>query len=277
VPGVRARPGRWRDLGLLAPAAVVLTLLFGASVAGLLRTSLVPLGGEASLDTWRALLDDPAFTDALVFSLRTTVLSTLLAAVLALALAGPLRRGGPALRTLASLPLPVPHLLVAIVAVLWLGPGGLAERILGAALPAQLIRDQAGIGIVLVYAYKEAPFLLVLLLAAMGRGLEERAEAAAVLGASPAQRARWVVWPAVRGPLVVGSIIVAAFVLGAFEVPLTVGPNDPSTLAVFALEATQGSLLGGEGTRAAALLVTSLAACALAVLAVRFARDAEGG
>jgi ABC-type Fe3+ transport system permease subunit len=85
------------------------------------------------------------------------------------------------------------------------------------------------------------------------------------------------VWPTVRGPLVVGSIVVAAFVLGAFEVPLTVGPNDPLTLAVYAAEATQGSLLGGEGARAAALLVTSALACVLAVLAVRFARDAEGG
>jgi putative spermidine/putrescine transport system permease protein len=267
---------RLRDLRLVAPAAAVLMLLFGGAVAGLVRASLVPLGGEASLDTWRALLDDPAFGDALWFSVRVAVLSTALAAVVARALAGPLRRAGPAVRTLASLPLPVPHLLVAITAVLWLGPGGLAERAVGA-LPAQVIRDEAGIGIVLVYAYKEAPFLLVLLLAAMGRGLEERAEAAAVLGASPWQRARWVVWPTVRGPLVVGSIVVAAFVLGAFEVPLTVGPNDPATLAVFAAEATQGSLLGGEGTRAAALLVTTALACVLAVVAVRFARDAEGG
>jgi putative spermidine/putrescine transport system permease protein len=266
-----------RDLRLVAPAAAVLALLFGGAVAGLVRTSLVPLGGGVTLDAWRGLAADPAFADALWFSLRITALSTVLAAVVALALAGPLRRCGPAVRTLASLPLPVPHLLVAITAVLWLGPGGLAERVLGAALPAQVVRDGSGAGIVLVYAYKEAPFLLVLLLAAMGRGLEERAEAAAVLGASPWQRARWVVWPTVRGPLVVGSIVVAAFVLGAFEVPLTVGPNDPLTLAVYAAEATQGSLLGGEGARAAALLVTSALACVLAGLAVRFARDAEGG
>ncbi len=92
----------------------------------------------------------------------------------------------------------------------------------------------------LVYVYKEAPFLALLVLAACGRGLRAREEAAAVLGATPWQRLRWVTWPAIRGPLMVGSIIVAAYVAGAFEVPLLVGPNAPPTLATFAYEATQG-------------------------------------
>jgi putative spermidine/putrescine transport system permease protein len=74
---------------------------------------------------------------------------------------------------------------------------------------------------------------------------------------------------------VVGSIIVAAFVLGAFEVPLVVGPNYPPTLATYAYDATRGDLLAGEGVAAAALLVAAVAAIALAVAAVRFARTAE--
>jgi putative spermidine/putrescine transport system permease protein len=129
---------------------------------------------------------------------------------------------------------------------------------------------------VLVYVYKEVPFLVLLLLAAMGSGLQEREEAAAVLGASAGQRLRWVVWPAIRAPLVVGSIVVAAFVLGAFEVPLVIGPNHPPTLATYAYEATQGDVLAGEGVAAAALLVTALAAIALAAAAVRLARSVEG-
>ena len=64
-------------------------------------------------------------------------------------------------------------------------------------------------------------------------GLAEREEAAAVLGASAWQRLRWVLWPTIRTPLVVGSIVVGAFALGAFEVPLTVGaaPVDAAVLA----------------------------------------------
>jgi len=259
----------------MAPAMATVVLLFGGAIAGAVRTSLVPLGGGVSLDSWRALFADPAFLDAALFSLRVTVLATVVSAAAAVGVAGLLRSHGTLVRALAALPVPVPHLLVAVLAVLWLAPGGLADRALGA-LPLSLIRDDAGLGIVLVYAYKEVPFLVLLLLAAMGSGLREREEAAAVLGASARQRLAWVVWPTIRAPLVVGSIVVAAFVLGAFEVPLVVGPNYPPTLAAYAYEATQGDVLAGEGVAAAALLLTALAAIALAAAAVRLARTVEG-
>jgi putative spermidine/putrescine transport system permease protein len=267
--------GRLRTAAPLAPAMVTVAVLFGGALAGAVRTSLVPLGGGVTLDSWRALLGDPAFVDAALFSLRVTVLATAVSAAAAVVVAGMLRSHGTLVRALAVLPVPVPHLLVAVLAVLWLAPSGLADRVLGA-LPVSLVRDDAGLGIVLVYVYKEVPFLVLLLLAAMGSGLQEREEAAAVLGASAGQRLRWVVWPAIRAPLVVGSIVVAAFVLGAFEVPLVIGPNHPPTLATYAYEATQGDVLAGEGVAAAALLVTALAAVALAAAAVRLARSVEG-
>ncbi len=276
---LRLRRERLRDRMALAPALVVLVTLFGGALLGALRSSVTPLDatgvGDAGLATWRALLHDPAFLDAIWFTLRLAAVATFSAAAIALGAALVLRHRGTGLRAMASLPVPVPHLLVAVVAVLWLAPGGLADRILGG-LPFELVRDQAGIGIVLVYVYKEVPFLVLLLLATMGRGLAEREEAAAVLGASQRQRLAWVVWPAVRGPLVVGAILVGAFVLGAFEVPLTVGPNYPPTLAEYALQATQNDVLAGEGLAAAALLCTAVLSIALAVLAVRFAKDAQG-
>jgi len=139
----------------------------------------------------------------------------------------------------------------------------------------ELIRDHGGLGIV-VYVYKEAPFLALLVLAACGRELQAREEAATVLGATPWQRVRWVMWPAIRGPLLVGSIIVAAYVVGAFEVPLLVGPNSPPTLATFAFEATKADVIAGQGTAAAALTLLALFSIAIAALAARFARDVEG-
>ncbi len=266
-----------RTAGALAPALLVLALLFGGGLAGAVRTSLVPLGGSASLESWRALFADPAFGDAVRFSLRISLTATLLSAAAAVAVASLIRSRGTALRALVALPVPVPHLLIAVLAVLWLAPGGLADRLLGTALSASVIRDEQGLGVVLVYVYKETPFLVLLVLAAMGRGLREREEAAAVLGASLGQRVRWVLWPAIRTPLVIGSIVVAAFTLGAFEVPLTVGPNYPPTLAEFAFQATQNDLLAGEGTAAAALLLTAVASIGLAMLAVRLGRDQTGG
>ncbi|MGI8845654.1 MAG: ABC transporter permease subunit [Thermoleophilaceae bacterium] len=273
----------WSRLGsraqntiLLAPALVILVTLFGGALAGAARISVVPLGGTASLDAWRGLFNDPAFGDAVVFTLRTAALSTALAAAVALGLSLAVRRRGMLVRSVLALPVPVPHLIVATVAVLWLAPGGLAERLLGG-LPVDVIRDRGGVGIVLVYVYKEAPFLLLLVLAALGRAHQEHDEAAAALGVGPLQRLRWVTWPAVRSPLVVGSIVVFAFALGAFEVPLAVGPSYPSTIAEYARDATQGDLIAGQGTAAAALLVSALTSIALAALAVRAARDPQGG
>ena len=272
----RLRAERRRARLALVPALGVLTLLFAGALAGVARTSLVPLGGEPTLDAWRALFEDPAFGDSVRFTLQITVLSTLLSCALAVLVALAVRRRSIAVRAFLSLPVPVPHLLVALSAVLWLAPGGLADRALGG-LPLTLVRDDLGLGVVLVYVYKETPFLVLLLLAAMGEGLAAREEAAAVHGAGPRQRLAWVVWPAVRTPLVVGGIVVAAFVLGAFEVPLTVGPSYPPALSEFALQATQGDLLAGEGVAAATLLLTAVASTVLAVLAVRLAKDASGG
>lgn len=266
---------RWRDRALLAPAALTIALLFGGAIAGAIRTSVLPLGGHASLDVWRALLRDPEFGDAVAFTVRTALVSTVLAAMLAVTVAMMIRGSGTAVRALVALPVPVPHLLVATVAVLWLAPGGLAERILGG-LPITLVRDRAGVGIIAVYVYKEAPFLLLLVLAALGRAEREREEATAALGVSPSQRLRWVIWPAIRGPLVLGCIVVFAYVLGAFEVPLALGPSYPPTIAEYAHQATTGDLLAGQSTAAAALLVTALASIALAALAVHVARDPQG-
>ncbi|MBS1885685.1 MAG: ABC transporter permease subunit [Actinobacteria bacterium] len=267
------------DLLRLAPALLVTTLLFGGALLGALKQSVEPpLGGGPStwsLASWRAVFADPTFLDALWFSIRLAVISSLAAALIALVLATLLRSRGPALKTTFSLPVTVPHLIVAVLAVAWLAPGGIAERALGS-LPIGVVHAQSGLGIVLVYVYKETPFLVLLLLSVMGRTLRRREEASAVLGASPSQVLRWVVWPAVRRPLAVGSMIVGAFVLGAFEVPLVLGPNYPPTLATYAYQATQTSPLSGQGKAAASLLVAAAAAIALGLAALALARTEDG-
>lgn len=273
---MNGRPG---DVLLpLAPAAGVVILLFGGAVVGAVRTSLQPgaAGTLGALDTaaWRHVLSDPSFADALLFTARVTVLSTAIAAAIAVLFAALLRSRGVLLRGVFGLPVLVPHLVVAVVAVLWLGPGGLAERLLGA-LPFDLVRDRGGWGIVLVYVYKEAPFLALLVLAAWSEEVVDREEAAAVLGAGYLARLRLVVWPSIRAPLAIGSLIVAAFAFGSFEVPLVVGPSYPRTVAVYALDQTRLSLFVGQARSAAALLVAAGVSVALAVAMVRQLRKTD--
>ena len=262
---------------LLTPAIVTLGVLFGAALAGAIRQSIDPtlLGGPASASAWRETLADGAFHDAALFTVQVTAMATALSAALALALTWFLRRAGTVPRLLATLPVPIPHVLVTVVAVVWLSPGGLADRLLGG-LPVDLVRDSEGLGITLVYAYKETPFLVLLLLMVMGTRLAENEEMAAVLGASRWHQLRHVIWPAVRLPLVLGSIVVGAFVLGSFEVPLAVGPTYPETLATYALDATQIDVAGGRATVAVALLLAALASIALAIGGLQIARRWRG-
>lgn len=262
----------------LAPAVGVLVLLFGGALVGALRTSLQPGAagtlGTFDLSAWRSVLTDPVFGDALAFTGRVTVVSTLMSVAVAVLFAALLRSRGVLARGSFGFPVLVPHLIVAVVAVLWLGSGGLADRLLGA-LPVDLVRDRGGWGIVLVYVYKEAPFLALLVLAAWDEDVADREEAAAVLGAGRLARLRLVVWPSIRAPLAVGSMIVAAFAFGSFEVPLVAGPSYPPTVAVYALDQTRISLVVGQARSAVALLVAAAVSVAFALAMVRQLRDTD--
>lgn len=241
--------------------------LFGAGMLGAIRTSLGVDArhgwSQAGLGTYRTLLSDPLFWDSVRFTLTVTAAATVVSAALAVGLAAALRHSGSVARTLVTLPVPMPHLTAAAIGALWLGPGGIADRALGG-LPVDVIRDPRGVGIVLVYVFKETPFLSLLVLASWGPAVAAREEAAAVLGARPLQRLRWVVWPAIRPSLAAGCAVVAAFVVGALEVPLVVGPTAPRTLAESALDATRTSRLDGRAIASATLMLASLLALAIA-------------
>lgn len=272
--GATLRP---RARGAL-PATVALAVLFGGALAGAAWRSLQPgslvRDGPPSPAAWKALAGDPAFWEALRFTLQYTVVATALSAALALALAAALRRAPRTATLLAAVPVPIPHLVVATIAVIWLAPGGIAERLLGV-VALDVVGDRHGIGIVLVYVFKEVPFLTLLVLAAWTPGVAEREEAAAVLGAGPLARLRHVVWPSVRPALAIGSLVVAAFLLGALEVPLVVGPTSPAALSQYALEATRTVEPIGQATAAAALLVAAALASALALAVSRLAGRAD--
>lgn len=253
-------------LGAL-PALGVIGLLFGGALVGAVRTSLQadPLAGGSSLNAWQAVLGDARFGAAVAFTVAVTAVTTAVSVIIALPVAAALRGRGWS-RTVATLPVLVPHLLVAAVAVLWLGPGGLVDRLV-AGLPFDVVRARSGLGIIIVYLVKEVPFLALLLLSVWDDAVAAREEAAAVHGAGPVATVWHVVLPAVRGPLVMGSLVIAAFVLGSFEVPLVMGPTSPDTVATYALAVTQVAALSGRAEAAAALLVVTAGAFLLAIAA----------
>lgn len=233
---------------LLLPALAVIILLFGGGLAMALAQSLgyFPAIGqtELSLDAYRRVLGDPAFGRSLGLSLWIAVASSLISIVLAvggaLALRRPLR-GQKVAAFIFQLPIPIPHLVGAIGVLFLLGQSGLLARLAyGAGLiqtPAEfpiLIYDRYGVGIILTYVWKSAPFIAIVLLAILRNLGDEYEEAARTLGAGRWQRFRYVTLPFLMPGILSSSILVFAFTFGAFEVPLLLGQRFPSMLPVLA-------------------------------------------
>jgi putative spermidine/putrescine transport system permease protein len=281
-PSATRLPRGLRIALLLAPALTVVVVLFGG---GLVQAVAQSLGHRPflppqplSLDAYRALVADPAVRAALGFTGRIGLLSTALAVVLGVAAAlavhrGRHRRAGAAL---LQVTLPVPHAVAALAMVLLLGQSGTFSRLAAGtglvAAPADfpaLTQDAFGWGIVASFVWKEAPFVAVVALAALG-GVAEREDAARVLGASAAQRLRHVVLPALAPAVGAAGVLVFAFTVGSYEVPFLLGRPFPTTLPVVAYQLyREPDLASRPLAMAVAVLTAALAgACVLAYLAL---------
>jgi putative spermidine/putrescine transport system permease protein len=240
--------GEVRPYLLVAPAVGAIVLLFGGGLAlGVAQSfGYLPVIGltQPTLVYYARVLSDPQFYLSLALTLGIAVVSTLLAGVLAVATALLLRRsfvGSRMLTFVYQVPLPVPHLVAAAGLVMLLAQSGIVARLAYAlGLIAQpgdfppLFYDRSSVGIVLVYLWKEVPFIGLVLLAVLKSVGTEYEEAAATLGASPWQRLRFVLLPLLLPGLFATSVIVFAYMFGSFEIPLLLGARYPEVLPVLA-------------------------------------------
>jgi len=240
-----------------APAALALTAIVAAPVAvGVAYAIGASLGawgvgaqaGEAGLGLGRIfrVVREPTVVDGTLWTLRVALLSTALSTALAVGLALAFRGGDRADRigrTLALLPLPVPHLVAAVAALLILGQSGLLARVafaLGwiegpAGMPA-LVYDRAGVGVIASLVWKEVPFLTLVassVLATRGDALERTARR---LGASGWMTLRRVTWPTLWRGMLPAIVAVFTFVAGSWEVAILLAPSDPLALPLLTLE-----------------------------------------
>lgn len=255
----------------MIPGLVLVGGLSVAALAGVVSASLRPnvvLGGEYGLDAWIRLFGDPNFQNSILFTLRAAALSTTLSVVIAIPLAFSLRQRTGISKALVGAPIPIPHLVTASLIGLWVGPGGLVDRIL---FDLPIVRDSFGFGVVIVYVLKEVPFLTVLILAALGDEDQSKEEAARTLSPSRWDRWRSILLPQLRRPLTIGALVVSAFVIGATEVPLVVGPLRPDALTVWSInvERVRGPVARADS--AAGLVVTAGIVIILAIVMIWFA------
>lgn len=235
-------------LALSAPVSLGVLYSLGAS-AGLVGTGargfdlaqLRDVLGHA--DTWRSV----------GWTVLTAGGGTILATIGALLAAVPLRHQRVA-RALALVPLAVPHAAGALAVLLLLAQSGMLARLAHAAgwiaqpadFPA-LVYDRPGIGLVLAFAWKEFPFLLLTALAVLATRGTQHEEVARTLGASPRQAWRRVTLPLLWRGMAPAVVAVFAFLLGQYEMATLLAPSDPMPLAVLTYERAMDAELARRG------------------------------
>ncbi|MGD8283045.1 MAG: ABC transporter permease subunit [Desulfobacterales bacterium] len=222
--------------------------LFGGGLAlGLIQSlGYLPAAGMDSLTVihFTNVLGDPDFIDSLLLTLYISVTSTVVAALISIAMSLILvsvAEKNRLVHFVFQIPLTVPHLVIAVAVVFMLAPAGLVSRMaikLGiidsSALFPLLINDRWGIGILLTYVWKEIPFITLMILAVLRHSGMELLDVGRTLNASSWQRFRYITLPTISPSLGAACLIVFAYTFGAFEVPFLLGQTYPMMLPVWA-------------------------------------------
>jgi putative spermidine/putrescine transport system permease protein len=214
--------------GLYSLAATVGVTGAGADGFGVARIARV-LGDGG---TWRSI----------AWTLATSLVATAVATLAALSLAVSLRRSRVA-RRLVAVPLAVPHAAAALAMLLLLGQSGFLSRVAFAvgvvsqptAFPA-LVYDRAGFGLVVAFAWKEFPFLVLTAWAVLDAAGEELHEVAQTLGANANAIFRRITWPLLWRGVAPAVVAVFAFLIGQYEMAVVLAPSDPLPLSMLTYE-----------------------------------------
>jgi putative spermidine/putrescine transport system permease protein len=233
---------------LLLPSLLIVVGLFGG---GLLLGLLQALGyfpgagaDALTLEHFGNVFANPDFVSSLALTFYVSLTSTLIAAMLgiiAALLMMSLVQKFKWLQLVMQIPLMVPHLVIATAMIFLLSPTGFLSRI---ASDLNLIRSSADfptmihdpwlIGVILVYVWKEVPFLTLMILSVLLNLDINLLQVGKTLKANRWQRFRFIIFPTIFPNLTAGALIVFAYSFGAFEVPYLLGQTYPMMLPVWA-------------------------------------------
>jgi ABC-type spermidine/putrescine transport system permease subunit I len=233
-----ATRARWGGLLLALPALAIVALFFVLPLAMSSVSAFQDASGGATLEHFRKAFD--FYSKDLIFTIAIVVLSTLLIALLSIAIAGYLTLGEnprtrSALRWLYRWPLFIPFIVTAQVMRTFLAKNGMLNHVLVGSglidpLSAQSMLDWRGI--VIAFVWKQTPFVTLLLAGAMASIDIQHIEAARNLGAKRLRVLWEIVLPQSRRTLLVGLVLSYVAMLSVLSVPMMINPNSPTLLTV---------------------------------------------
>lgn len=196
------------------------------------------VGLQNYADVWNSYY----FLDSFWFTLKIALVTTLVSTVLAVVAAMALREtfvGKKIVLFLFQYNLCVPHMAVAMMMVMLLSQTGLASTIsnlLGITGGAEdfpwLIRDSKGIGIMLTFVWKYFPYIGLSALGILQGASLEYEQQAAVLGVGKYRRFFHIILPNIIPAITVAMIMVFTASFGEYEIPALLGSSAHRSLSM---------------------------------------------
>ncbi|MGX4601111.1 ABC transporter permease [Faecalimicrobium sp. JNUCC 81] len=230
---------------LLAPISILVILIMGVGILNCIFQSIgyIPSIGlnNFTLDYYKEILRDETFLKSLIFSLKISFISSFICVVVGALLAYALSKNkySKLKVNLLNLPIIVPHIVVVIIVFMIFSQSGILSRILynlgvikDSSEFTQLVLDENGIGIILVYLWKGIPFVIITAYNILKNISESLENVAINLGANKFQAFRFIILPLAIPSIISSFIILFAFSFGSFEVPFLIGPSTPKALSV---------------------------------------------
>lgn len=215
----------WLSAFLLAPLLLLTAYSFRAGMSGAFFKDWVP-----TLENYRILFATPTFLELLAVSTGIALLVALAATALAYPVAYYIvfhaRARAGIYIVLLLIPFWISYLLRVMAWKLILGSSGVVNALL---LWLGLIQEPVSIffysrfAVVITLIYVWIPFVTLPILATLYRIDRSVLEAAASLGATPAQRFWRVTFPLSRPGLIAGAVMVFIPTVGEYVTPLLVG------------------------------------------------------
>ena len=195
---------------------------------------VLPLLALAVRVPWSSLVDvlgNEATTEALVLSIMTSVITTLIAVVFGVPLAWLLARssmpGRQTIRAICTLSMVLPPVVAGVALLASLGRRGVVGQLLddwiGLRLPFTMP------AVVIAQLFVAMPFLVLTVESGFARSSTAVEEAARTLGASPWYVFSRVTVPATRSAILAGAVLTWARALGEFGATITFAGNFPGT------------------------------------------------
>jgi putative spermidine/putrescine transport system permease protein len=230
------------DILMLFPGVGFILLFIGSSIFLTLVQSfgLFSITGKSvfTLENWKAILQTRESMDSLLFSLKMGLLSSIGTVVVAFPIALFFRKGGTGKGILGSIikvPLFIPALVAAFLILNLISYHGLVNTALMRLNlidePLRMLNDKFGWGVVFIQIWKNLPFVLLIVMAALASIRDDTIDAAKNLGAG-----YWSVFFRIYVPLAMPGILVSMILMfikafGDFPICSVAGPIYPSSMA----------------------------------------------